>query len=105
MFWRKKRPTFVKGNVLTNATFENNTVSGNADFLDVKRADNLKMSENKHITPTVMNTPWYKTYARELSVTVIAGLIVALITIFYLEPWGKNNPQPPQVKTKTAPTK
>jgi len=38
MFWRKKRPTFIKGNTLINATIDYNTVSGDADFLDVKSA-------------------------------------------------------------------
>ena len=49
--------------------------------------------------------PWYKSYARELSIAVIAGLIVALITVLYLDPWAKKDQQIPTINTKTIPAK
>ena len=48
---KKDRPTFIRIKKLTNATLENNTVDGNADFLVVESADNLKMSGNKAAGP------------------------------------------------------
>ena len=77
MLWRKKRPTFIKGNVLINATLENNTVSGDANFLDVKRAQNLRMSGNKHITPesTQDTKHWYE---KPLGIIVL-GVVVTVI--------------------------
>jgi len=77
MFWRKKRPTFIRGKVFTNATLENNTVSGDADFLDVKRADNLRMSGNKQITPgtTQDKKHWYE---KPLGIVVL-GIVVTVI--------------------------
>ncbi len=84
MLWRKKRPTFIKGNVLTNATLRNNTVSGDADFLDVKRAENLRMSGNIHIAPesTQDTKRWYE---KPLGIIVL-GAVVAVISgaiLFY----------------------
>ncbi len=88
MFWRKKRPTFIKGNVLTNATLENNTVSGDSDFLDVKRAENLKMSGNKQITPysTEDEKHWYE---KPLGIVVL-GILVTVIGGALLYYFGLN---------------
>jgi hypothetical protein len=85
MFSRKKRPTFIKGNVLTNPTVENNTVSGDVDFLDVKRAENLRMSGNRHIAPKSSRDikHWYE---KPLGIFVL-GVLIAVISgaiLFYL---------------------
>lgn len=102
---KKDRPTFIRAKKLTNATLKNNTVAGNADFLVAESADNLKMSGNKHLVPKETKAPWYKAYARELSLAVIAGLIVVLITVFYIDPWAKKDQRTPAENTKAISTK
>ena len=49
--------------------------------------------------------PWHRAYARELSIAIVAGLIVALITVLFLEPWAKKEQQVPTPNTKAIPAK
>ena len=108
---KKKRSTAIKITGGKNITIKGNVGIGDIDLLDAEDVENMDVDENVLITPHTspkfkIKNPWYKEYTSRILIAVIAGLIVATIVIFYLQPWAESQKKanPNNAHTSSAET-
>jgi hypothetical protein len=92
----KDRPTFIKqatGGKIGKLEMDNVTVVGDADFMEMEgEIDEAVIKNTKHIIPPrlkkmaeAIKKP-IANFSIPLIVTIVGGLIVAAITVFYFQP-------------------
>lgn len=96
----KDRPTFIKqdkGGKIGKLTIKNSAMIGDGDFMDMAGEVGEADIENvRHIIPprlkkmaAAIKKP-IANFSIPLIVTIVGGLIVAAIAIFYLQPWQES---------------
>jgi hypothetical protein len=107
---KKKRPTAIKITGGKNITIKGNVGVGDMDLLDAENVENMDADKNVLITPHTsskpkIKNPWYKEYIRGILIAAIAGLIVAAIVLFYLQPWAESQKKTIQNDEQTSPAR